>query len=294
MEELIAQYKVYLVEEKRSSDNTVQSYVRDVRTFSAYLKEGDFESFSSVAEEDIVAYLDVLQNIGRSLATIARAVASLKAFFSYLCAQGLLSANPVCDISVKKAERKSPEILTNKEVDLLLAQPNQKDMKGCRDRAMLELLYATGIRVSELVELNVQDVNFDLGFIRCNAKAKARTIPLYPVAVRCVMTYLKEVRPYITNSNSQDALFINFSGSRLSRQGFWKIIKKYTQSAHINKRITPHTLRHSFSAHMLENGADIKFIQEILGHSDIATTQMYAKMLTNRVRQIYISHHPRA
>lgn len=198
------------------------------------------------------------------------------------------------NLSIKKAEKKAPEILTSQEVNLLLEQPEAHEMKGCRDKAMLEVLYATGIRVSELVELNIEDINLELGFIRCHSKEKSRTIPLYPTAVKCLQLYLNEVRPFITNSNSQNALFINFSGSRLTRQGFWKIIKKYTASAHINKKITPHTLRHSFAAHLLENGADIKFIQEILGHSDIATTQMYAQMLSNRYRQMYISHHPRA
>jgi integrase/recombinase XerD len=237
-----------------------------------------------------------LQKSGKSGSTISRFLASVRCFFQYLISAGYASGNPASGIKLKREKKQLPEILTNAEVELLLNQPSCIDFKGFRDKAMLEILYATGIRVTELISLNIGDINLDLGVLYCRgtAEGKNRIIPIYPAAVKSVAQYLVQSRGILLSDDINSPIFVNLSGNRLTRQGFWKIIKMYSAQACIKKRITPHTLRHSFAAHLLENGADLKSIQEMLGHADISSTQIYAQILKNRYRDVYNKCHPRA
>lgn len=268
--------------------------MRDIRQFIAYLEQNDSAELSEIEREQIVDYVSWLKNAGKSSATISRSIASLKNFFSYAMMCGMCETNPVHDIHVEKQERKLPQILTGKEVELLLSQPEATDMKGFRDKAMLELLYATGIRVSELIGLDVDDVNLSVGFITCESKGRSRVIPLYPAAVKALHNYIVDIRPQMIANPLESSLFVNVSGERMTRQGFWKIIKYYQEKAQINKDITPHTLRHSFAAHLLENGADLRSIQEMLGHSDISSTQIYTQVVQQNLKSVYNKYHPRA
>ena len=222
-------------------------------------------------------------------------MASLKNFYAYAVYSGFLDVSPVTDqIHVDRGERKLPQILTGREVELLLAQPSSTDSKGLRDKAMLEVMYATGIRVSELIDLNLDDVNLELGVIHCTSAKKCRVIPLYPAALKALGIYITEVRPVMISNPAEKALFVNVGGSRMSRQGFWKILKSYQASAGIEKDITPHTLRHSFAVHLLENGADLGALQELMGHSDISSTQLYASLVNKKVKSVYDKCHPKA
>lgn len=286
-------YESWLRVDKKASLNTVSSYIRDVRQFSSWL-EGYGLTLSQAAQNDIKDYTVHLKSRGKSEATIVRSVASLKSFYSYLIANHELSLNPAKGFTPTKVERKLPEILSSKEVDLFLEQPDSSEIKGCRDKAMLELLYATGIRVSELIALDLHDVNLALSFIRCESHGKERVIPLYKAAVKALSAYINDVRPQLVGRLDETALFVNLNGDRMSRQGFWKIVKYYQEKAHITKDITPHTLRHSFATHLLENGADLKSIQEMLGHADISSTQVYAQLVNQKLKDVYIKAHPRA
>ena len=225
---------------------------------------------------------------------MTRSTASIRSFYNYMLREGRVKTNPAKAVTSQKVERKYPEILTNREVELFLEQPKCVDEKGFRDHAMLELLYATGIRVSELIGLNVEDVNLTVGFIRCTTHGKERIIPLYTAAVKALREYMEKIRPRIIADENQQALFVNMSGERMSRQGFWKIIKYYQEKAEINKDITPHTLRHSFAVHLLENGADLRSIQEMLGHADISSTQIYTHVIQKQLKDVYNKAHPRA
>ena len=248
----------------------------------------------SSGQADIEEYSRYLNGCGKSLASVTRAIAALKSFYGYLLTTGSVDYNPVKGITSVKQEKKLPQILTSKEVELFLAQPECTDAKGYRDRAMLELLYATGIRVSELINLNVENINLSASFLRCTGKGKERIIPLYPAAVRAVGEYMNRVRTQLLEDPEEPALFVNMTGERMSRQGFWKTIKHYQDKAGINKEITPHTLRHSFAAHLLENGADLRSIQEMLGHADISSTQVYAQLVNQKIKAVYNKAHPRA
>ena len=294
MTEFANQFQDYLIHTKNASENTVASYMRDIRQFLAYLSQNAVSSLSEVHHGLICDYIAWMQNSGKSPATVSRSVASLKNFFAFASMRGVCSQNPVHDIHVEKNARKLPQILTGKEVELLLNQPQQTDMKGYRDKAMLELLYATGIRVSELIGLNVDDVNLSVGIISCTAKGRTRMIPIYPAAVRALHNYIHDIRPQMIASPLESSLFVNVNGERMTRQGFWKIIKHYQETAGIEKDITPHTLRHSFAAHLLENGADLRAIQEMLGHSDISSTQIYTQVLQQNLKSVYNKYHPRA
>ena len=294
MANYIADYTNYLKLERRSSDNTVASYVLDVTQFSHYLMEVEETELPHCKTEHLERYLAYMESTGKSSASAARSMAALKSFYNYLQSRGVVRINPAKHLSPVRAERKLPEILTGKEVELFLEQPQCVDAKGYRDRAMLELLYATGIRVSELINLNVDSVNLHAGFIRCSSRGKERIIPVYATAVKALSDYMKEIRPQLIISPREQALFVNMSGERMSRQGFWKIIKYYQEKAHINKDITPHTLRHSFAAHLLENGADLRSIQEMLGHADISSTQIYSHMVKKQLQDVYRKAHPRA
>lgn len=294
MANYIADYTNYLELERRSSDNTVSSYVRDVTQFSRYLMEVEGTELPHCKAEHVEQYVSYMYSKGKSTASIARSVASLKSFYGYLQSRGVVRVNPAKSAAPVRSERKLPEILTGQEVELFLEQPQCVDAKGYRDRAMLELLYATGIRVSELIGLDIGDVNLSAGFIRCSSRGKDRIIPLYSAAVTALSEYMKDYRPRMVLYPREQALFVNMSGERMSRQGFWKIIKHYQEKAQIKKEITPHTLRHSFAAHLLENGADLRSIQEMLGHADISSTQIYSHMIKQKLQDVYHKAHPRA
>ena len=294
MMDFALQFQDYLIHTKNASANTVASYMRDIRQFIAYLERTSTATLSDIQRTDIMDYVSNLQSLEKSAATISRSMASLKNFFAFAVVRGVCEENPVHDIHLEKGERKLPQILTGKEVELLLSAPELSDMKGYRDKAMLELLYATGIRVSELISLNVDDVNLNVGFINCQSKGKSRIIPLYPAAVKALHNYILDIRPQMIASPLESSLFVNVNGERMTRQGFWKIVKYYQEKAQIDKDITPHTLRHSFAAHLLENGADLRSIQEMLGHSDISSTQIYAQVLQNNLKSVYNKYHPMA
>ena len=294
MADYIGEYASYLRLERCSSDNTITSYVRDVTQFCRYLEEVEETELLQCAQEHIERYIAYMTGRGKSAASVARSVASLKSFYSYLLSQGVVRSNPAKHTAAVRTERKLPQILSGKEVDLFLEQPQCVDPKGYRDHAMLELLYATGIRVSELIGLNVEDVNLPAGLIRCVSRGKERIIPLYAAAVKALTDYVRDIRPQLVLTPREPALFVNMSGERMSRQGFWKIIKYYQEKAQIKKDITPHTLRHSFAAHLLENGADLRSIQEMLGHADISSTQIYSHMVKQKLQDVYHKAHPRA
>ena len=293
MSELLSVYEDFLKTEKRASANTVSSYLRDIHQFAAAMESKGVDLVQVVTRE-VEEYANSLIKRGKSPATVTRSVASIKSFYTCLMEKGYVSGNPAKGVAPAKVERKLPQVLTSKEVELFLEQPECTDLKGYRDRAMLELLYATGIRVSELINLNVDNVNLHGGFIRCSSRGKERIIPVYATAVKALSDYMKEIRPQLIFSPREQALFVNMSGERMSRQGFWKIIKYYQEKAHINKDITPHTLRHSFAAHLLENGADLRSIQEMLGHADISSTQIYSHMVKKQLQEVYRKAHPRA
>ncbi len=294
MSDYIEKYSAYLKEERGSSANTIASYVRDVVSFSDYLRNTDQLDIVNAAQEHIEKYLTHLSNAGRSSSSVARCLASLKSFFGYLLQKDVIQTNPARGAAPVRTERKLPQILTGKEVELFLEQPQCVDAKGYRDHAMLELLYATGIRVSELISLDLEDVNLSAGFLRCGSRGKERIIPLYATAVKALGEYIRNIRPRIVLEVDESALFVNMSGERMSRQGFWKIIKYYQEKAQIKKEITPHTLRHSFAAHLLENGADLHSLQEMLGHADISSTQVYSHLVKQNLQDVYRKTHPRA
>lgn len=287
-------FETYLTEVKKSSPNTLSSYMRDIRQLGAYLDAHTDTQLDTAGEEELSSYVGWLKNAGKSVSTVSRGIASIKCFYSHLVSVGCISQNPSTKLVPDKSTQKLPQILTSKEVELLLEQPECVDAKGYRDKAMLELLYATGMRVSELINLDITDVNTSAGVVRCRGRDKERFIPLYPAAIRALTEYVEFIRPQMLALEDEQSLFVNVSGGRMSRQGFWKIIKSYQQKAHIEKDITPHTLRHSFAAHLLENGADLHSIQEMLGHADISSTQMYSHLVKKQLKDVYNKAHPRA
>lgn len=295
MLDLIQAYENNLIKVKQASANTVSSYLRDIRQYSQWLTRFSNVDLLHISSEHIAEYLLYLQSQGRSGATASRTLASLKNFYNYLVSAGFLDESPVsAEIHVQRGEKKLPQILTGKEVEMLLSQPACVDSKGYRDKAMLEVMYATGIRVTELIDLDISDVNLDLGIIKCNRTKKVRVIPLYPAALRALSIYIRDVRALMLADPAEQALFVNISGSRMSRQGFWKILKFYQAKAGIEKDITPHTLRHSFAVHLLENGADLGSLQELMGHSDISSTQVYTHMINQKLKSVYEKCHPKA
>lgn len=294
MPDHIEAYCRYLADEKHAQKNTLNSYARDLNQFQSWLLTNGITDIRRVKKEEIGEYLQYLESKGKSPATITRSVASLRSFYNYLLQTGAVKANPAKTVATVKIQRKYPEVLTSKEVELFLDQPKCVDEKGFRDHAMLELLYATGIRVSELTGLNVEDVNLTVGFIRCTSRNKERVIPLYATAVKALRQYMEIIRPRLVLDSDEPALFVNMNGERMTRQGFWKIIKYYQEKAEINKDITPHTLRHSFAVHLLENGADLRSIQKMLGHADISSTQIYTRVIQKQLKDVYNKAHPRA
>ncbi len=294
MQESILRFETYLKNEKRSSKSTLESYLRDVGQFSSYCSANNILRASEVSTDTVNHYLKFLNSIGKSAATIARVTASLRCYFGYLLKSGIIKENPLTQVKLAPTQKKLPEILTNKEILLLLSQPDCSNYKGCRDKAMLELLYATGIKVSELIDLKITDINLQIGILHLHTGQSERIVPIYPEAVKAIQNYIFGVRDVILSDHTDEMLFTNMNGQPLTRQGFWKIVKQYAQSANINKDITPHTLRHSFAAHLLENGAGLNDIKEMLGHSDISTTQVYAQIMKNKYAKSYKKFHPMA
>lgn len=294
MLDLVQAYENYLTKVKQASANTISSYLRDIRQFDLWLKANEGIDVVDATQLNISTFLAQLEKDGKTPATLSRSLASLKNFYAYVVSSGFLEKTPVMDIHVNRGEKKLPQILSGREIELLLQQPACVDAKGYRDKAMLELMYATGIRVTELISLDIDDVNLEQGIIKCSTTKKARIIPLYPAALKALSQYIREVRESMLAEPSERALFVNVGGARMSRQGFWKILKYYQSAAHIEKEITPHTLRHSFAVHLLENGADIGSLQELMGHSDISSTQMYTQLVNQKLKSVYKKCHPKA
>lgn len=294
MEAIVQNFVNFLERDKRLSLNTLQSYRRDIEQYFTYLQEINLQNISNSNKTTVIAYLLYLQKKGRATSTISRNLASIRSFYQYISKNKMIDHDPTAELESPKVEKKLPQILSTEEVELLLEQPQCVDLKGFRDKAMLELLYATGIRVTELIQLNIQDLNLEIAFIKCNKGTRERMIPIGSMAIAALKEYLNKSRPLLIQKNDEKALFVNINGGRLTRQGFWKIIKQYKNQAQISKDITPHTLRHSFAAHLLENGADLRSIQEMLGHSDISSTQIYAQMAKNKLKEVYKKTHPRA
>lgn len=293
MEREVQEYISYLHNVKHTSNNTEMSYKRDLLKVCHFMQERGINSATAVKEQDLKAYIHVLEEQKLAAATVSRNIASIKAFFLYLFSEGKIQNDAALCLKAPKIEKKMPEILTMGEVSALLEQANGDSPKEIRDKAMLELLYATGIRVTELISLKVSDVNLSMHFIMCRDPHKERMIPFGTQAHDALERYLGSVRAEMVEDKSSEILFANCSGKPMSRQGFWKLIKFYAKKAGITADITPHTLRHSFAAHLVENGADLKSVQEMLGHSDISTTQIYANMNHNRIREVYAKAHPR-
>lgn len=275
MEDNTTRFIDYLENEKHSSKNTVQSYARDLKYFELYLTQYKRNAINELTKNDIEQYLNYLKAEQKSLATISRVLASIRSYYQYEISIGNLEVNPTAEITLPKIEKRPPKVLTPAEIVSLLKQANRKETKGVRDRAMLELLYATGIRVSELIALKVSDINLQQGYIICRDAQKERTIPIGRAAISTLQAYLGEVRHILIRDSNDKTLFVNCNGNPMTRQGFWKIVKTYAKAAHIEEDITPHMLRHSFAAHLVQNGANLKSVQQMLGHSDISTTQVY-------------------
>lgn len=293
MEQAIDQFVAYLHNIKETSTNTELSYRRDLKKVIVFLRARNLTEWVDVSEEALKDYITSMGEQHFAAATISRNIASIKALFHFMAQEGIVKKDITDGLKAPKIEKKIPEILTMDEVIRLLEQPSGNSHKEIRDKAMLELLYATGIRVTELITLKVSDVNLPMSFIICRDAHKERVIPFGKAAKEALVRYLTEAREQMIEDKSSDILFCNFSGAPMSRQGFWKLIKFYAKKAGITADITPHTLRHSFAAHLVENGADLRSVQEMLGHSDISTTQIYANMNHNRIRKVYAKAHPR-
>lgn len=294
MESAIQNFISYLHNTKKTSGNTEVSYERDLKKMVRYFAaEQKIQDVTQITETSLNSYMLYLERNQFAASTVSRSVASMRAFFQYLSKEHIISYDPSEALKPPKVEKKMPEILSVDEVDLLLRQPSEKTPKGIRDKAMLEMLYATGIRVSELIHLEITDVNLQMGYINCRDAEKERIIPFGNAAKRALQTYLDGVRDSFLRDLDSKVLFTNCSGKPMSRQGFWKVLKTYARAAGIEKDITPHTLRHSFAAHLVQNGADLKSVQEMMGHSDISTTQMYLNMNVHKIRDVYAKAHPR-
>ncbi len=295
MQKQLQEYTNYLAVEKGLSKNTLESYRRDLNKFIAFLNKREVVNPEKVDREDINFFLAELKANKSATSTISRTIASIRSFFNFLMEEGFIESNPALNLESPKIEKKLPRVLTTSEIDRLLGQPRPGDHKGLRDKAMLELLYASGIRVSELIDLNLSDFDPRVGYLRCRGKGqKERIVPIGSVAINSVNEYMSKARSRLCKNNGETALFVNQHGNRMTRQGFWKILKKYAFKSNIDGEITPHTIRHSFATHLLENGADLRSVQEMLGHSDIATTQVYTQITRKKIREVYDKTHPRA
>ena len=293
MEKQIKLFLDFLKNDKKLSDNTLQSYRRDIEQYEKYVNDNKI-NYLKATEETIIQYMDYLREENKKESTISRNLASTRSFYQFLIRSKKIKKDPTMTIESPKVEKRVPSILTSKEVELLLDQPKDVDLKGTRDKAMLEFAYATGMRVTEMISLNLDDVRLDEGYVDCKGKNKSRNIPLGSMSLKALKEYIDEARPYLIKNEDEEALFVNVNGTRLTRQGFWKIVKFYKEQAHINKEITPHILRHSFATHLLQNGADLKAIQTMLGHSDISSTQVYMQFQDSGIKNEYKKAHPRA
>ena len=293
MEEQLNLFFGFLEKEKKVSANTLQSYKRDLKQFEKYIEE-NAEDYSQITDEGIKEYINYMQEIGKKPSTISRGLASIRSFYQYETKNKVVEKDPTEGIQSPKIEKRVPSVLTSTEVALLLDQPKNVDLKGIRDKAMLEFAYATGMRVTEIISLNVEDVNLETGYVTCKSGKKERTVPLGNMSLKALKDYILNARRTMIKDENEKALFVNVNGQRLTRQGFWKIIKYYKEQAHIEKEITPHVLRHSFATHLLQNGADLKSIQTMLGHSDILSTQIYMQFQDETLKNIYKKAHPRA
>lgn len=293
MERQLKYFFDFLENDKKLSDNTLQSYKRDLKQFKRYIEACEI-NYNHVKEEDIKDYIKELQEEGKKASSISRCIASIRSFYQFVLKRKKIKVDPTANIQSPKIEKRVPSVLTSKEVELLLDQPKDVDLKGTRDKAMLEFAYATGMRVTEIISLNIDDVNLEEGYVTCKAGNKQRTIPLGTMSLNALKEYVDDARDVLIKNDDEKALFVNVNGGRLTRQGFWKIIKYYKEQAHITKDITPHVLRHSFATHLLQNGADLKAIQTMLGHSDISSTQVYMQFQDEGLKNIYKKAHPRA
>lgn len=293
MERQLKNFFEFLENDKKLSENTLQSYKRDLKQFRRYLEACELH-YNKVKEEDIKDYIKEMQEEGKKASSISRGIASIRSFYQYVLKNKKIKVDPTENIQSPKIEKRVPSILTSKEVELLLDQPKDIDLKGIRDKAMLEFAYATGMRVTEIISLNMEDVNLEEGYVVCKHANKQRNIPLGNMSLKALKEYIEEARDILIKTEGEQALFVNINGSRLTRQGFWKIIKFYKEQAHITKDITPHVLRHSFATHLLQNGADLKAIQTMLGHSDISSTQVYMQFQDEGLKNVYRKAHPRA
>ena len=293
MEKQIKLFLEFLQQEKKLSDNTLQSYRRDILQYEEYVGKNKI-NYAKVNQEDVKTYLEHLKEIGKKPSTVSRNLASIRSFYQFLIRIKKVKHDPTENIQSPKIEKRVPNVLTSQEVELLLEQPKNIDLKGIRDKAMLEFAYATGMRVTEIISLDINDVNMEEAFVICRNGSKQRNIPLGSLSLKALKEYIEEARPILIKKENEKALFVNINGDRLTRQGFWKIIKYYKEQAHITKDITPHVLRHSFATHLLQNGADLKAIQTMLGHSDISSTQVYMQFQDPGLKDIYQKAHPRA
>ncbi|MGO0060922.1 site-specific tyrosine recombinase XerD [Brevibacillus fluminis] len=295
MEILIDHFMHFLSVEKGLAANTLESYQRDLFAYTDFLKSEGVTDIAASNRSHIISYLVILQKKGRATATLSRNLASIRAFYQFLVRDRHLEHDPSVHLETPKIEKRLPKVLSLEEVEKLLEGPDLSQPSGVRDKAMLELMYATGIRVSELVQLNMGDINLEMGFLKCMGKgSKERMIPLGKVAISVIRQYFETARSRLLKVGGESALFVNHLGKRMTRQGFWKIIKKYALQSGITAEITPHTLRHSFATHLLENGADLRSVQEMLGHADISTTQIYTHVTRSRIKDVYAKTHPRA
>ncbi len=293
MEKQVKLFLDFLKDDKKLSDNTLQSYRRDIEQYEKYVSDNKI-NYLKVTEETILEYMEFLREENKKESTISRSLASIRSFYQYLIRVKKIKKDPTMTIESPKINKRTPNILTSKEVELLLDQPKDVDLKGTRDKAMLEFAYATGMRVTEMISLDIDDVKLDEGYVVCRGRSKSRNIPLGSMSMKALKEYIDDARPYLIRDESEEALFVNVNGTRLTRQGFWKIVKYYKEQAHIEKDITPHVLRHSFATHLLQNGADLKAIQTMLGHSDISSTQVYMQFQDPGIKNEYKKAHPRA
>lgn len=293
MEKQVKLFLDFLKDDKKLSDNTLQSYRRDIEQYEKYVSDNKI-NYLKVTEETILEYMEYLREENKKESTISRSLASIRSFYQYLIRVKKIKKDPTMTIESPKINKRTPNILTSKEVELLLDQPKDVDLKGTRDKAMLEFAYATGMRVTEMISLDIDDVKLDEGYVVCRGRSKSRNIPLGSMSLKALKEYIDDARPYLIRDESEEALFVNVNGTRLTRQGFWKIVKYYKEQAHIEKDITPHMLRHSFATHLLQNGADLKAIQTMLGHSDISSTQVYMQFQDPGIKNEYKKAHPRA
>ena len=289
MEKIMTEYLNYLKNTKKSSNNTIQAYRRDLNFFFEYLNKNNMD-YLKVGYDDVQKYMEELNGEGRKAASVSRRLATLRSFYGFLLKKKLIKAIPTNKINMPKIEKKAPMVLTSDEVEILLSQPKSNDLKGIRDKAMLEFAYATGMKVSEIINLDLKDVNLVDSYVVCNEGYSKRVVPLGRISKEALVEYLDNSRPYLLKTEDEKPLFVNIMGNRLTRQGFWKIIKQYQEQAHIDKEITPHVLRHSFATHLLQNGADMRAVQTMLGHTDIASTQVDMKLIDDQ----YKENHPRA